>query len=368
MASRAFRAAVSMLALGIGCVSIVQAQRAPYAYAERDGVWTWKTSDQPMAALKLSAAERQAVSLRRDRIAEVLQSSQVLNPLKGFPVRADKTIVARGDNEGRIRLDEPIMSLVGATIGYFRLDKASGRVDPFTIETPRLEIVTNDLMTVAGTWAANRFWYEYLYDEAGREVFLEPRVVTTTEDGRPVYALDAFHETVIVSNGRPLWVPVTGEQFLRAMVKYARDRKAREDENERQSGRPPLPANQSGEGMRLRACEQELAALPASQRQRPAYWAPAPADQPLLTGLTSGDARGARPVVMMNPEYFDPAMPRTAVQLILCRYNYQRPYESGRPEDAAPDIAVATLQRLVKHLEYGKLEALIEKAPRTTTN
>jgi hypothetical protein len=63
---------------------------------------------------------------------------------------------------------------------------------------------------------------------------------------------------------------------------------------------------------------------------------------------------------MENPDYFDPSLPRTAVQLIACEFKFQQAHDAG---DLAPfhaDLAVETLDRLLKQFEYEKLAGLIE--------
>jgi tryptophanase len=72
--------------------------------------------------------------------------------------------------------------------------------------------------------------------------------------------------------------------------------------------------------IRLRGFEQELAAL----------------------------TPGARLAVMLNPDYFDPSLPRTAVQLIACEFRFQQAHDAG---DSAPfhaDLGVEKLARLIE--------------------
>jgi hypothetical protein len=79
----------------------------------------------------------------------------------------------------------------------------------------------------------------------------------------------------------------------------------------------------------------------------------------MLSGLVKPGTRWARLVVTPNPEYLSRSLPRTAIQLISCLYNYNLPYGSDEPEK--PDLSLRTLNNLARHLEYEKLAAMIEK-------
>jgi hypothetical protein len=81
----------------------------------------------------------------------------------------------------------------------------------------------------------------------------------------------------------------------------------------------------------------------------------------MLSGLAKAGARGARLVVTANPDYFNRSLPRTAIQLISCLYNYNLPYGSDEPENTKTAFNLKKLNNLARQLEYEKLSALIEK-------
>jgi hypothetical protein len=338
----------------------LQAQsEKPYEFADLDGVWvSIKTGDHAFPYIKLPPADQRIAVQKREAIFEILKNSQVLNPLKGVVLRAEKEVVGRADRAGNPNSTGPVEMIVGMTIGKFIRIAKTGRIQPFTTEMPRIEIYTNNTDRTPPTWDANKFWYEGLHDETGREFFLEPHVTAKTDGGLNIYRLDAWHEEVLVTNGQPVWIPATSEQFLRAMMTYAREMRAKENESSRISRVPSIPDEQSVPVQFLRGYEKELAALSPSERQQPAYYL-RPNDQPMLSGLVKADARGARLVVTANPDYFNRSLPRTAIQLISCLYNYNLPYGSDEPEK--PDLSLKMLNNLARRLEYEKLLALIEK-------
>lgn len=353
--------AIAVVFIAFVCIHPSAKGEDPYEFADRDGIWTpIKTGDEAFASIALPSADRSVVVKKREAIFEILAASKVFIPFKGVVLRADKTVVSRADTQGRAPTSTPVVTRIGMTIGKFRRNSKTGRIDPFTIEQPRIEIYTNDIYMTAGTWSANRLWYEGLRDDQGQDLFLEPHSVARTDGGLHIYQLDAHMEEVVLTNGRPLWIPVTSEHFLRAMMTDTRGGRAEEIEQSRQSGGQPLTDQQSFFAQRLRSLDQELAALTPAERQQPAYYLRS--ENPMHSGLAMANTRWARLVVMINPDYFDRLLPRTAVQLIACQYNYQLPHSSADPKGGKTGINIEMLGHLAKRLEYEKLMALIEGA------
>lgn len=334
----------------------------PYEFADRDGIWvSIKSGDHAFRELALSSEDQLLAVQKLESIFKILESSGVLKPLRGVALRADKIVEARADNMGRYSGTNPIVLKVGLTIGDYVRDP-NGRIVPFTIEKPRLEIYANDIYTTAATCKSNKLFYEGLTDNKGRDFFYEPQAVAKTESGYNIYMLDDSVEEVLITKRRPLWIPATSEQFLRAMMDYEGRNRAREIEDDRQSGRSSISEDQSFHVRRLRVFEKELAELAQEERTQPAYCAPSASfEKSMQSGLAGAGTPGARAIVMINPEYFDRSLPRTAVQLIACRFDYQIPYSSRSNDDGQSGVSASLLNRLARRFEYGKLEALIER-------
>ena len=346
--------------LTVGARSLSMAN-APYEFAGRDGIWvSVKTGDHAFRELALSVADQRIALQKLESVFKILESSSVLKPLKGVALRADKLVYARADASERYSNVDPIVLKVGLTIGNFMRDP-NGRIIPFTIEKPRIEIYTNDIEMTAASWNANRLWHEGLTDNEGRDYFLEPQTVAKTENGQNIYRLDDSVEEVVLTNGRPLWISATSEQFLLAMMNNEINLRAKEIEDDRQSGRSPVPGDQSFHVRRLKMFEEELAALTREERNQPAYYARSTSfDEPMRSGLAKADLFDARPIVTVNPDYFDQSLSRTAIQLIACQFNYQIPY-SSQDNDGQGDVSISLLNELGRRLEYEELEALIER-------
>ncbi len=344
----------SVLLIGIICACVLKAQGEKYEFAGLDGVWvSIKTGDQAFSYIKMPEADQRIAVQKRESIFEILKNTRVFTPFKGVALRAEKEVVGRADAQGKPNTG-PVEMKVGLTIGYFRRS-ATGRIEPFTIEMPRIEIFTNNIQMAASTWDANKFWYEELNDEQGRAFFLEPFAVARAEGGLSIYRLDSRTEEVVVTNGRPLWIPAASEQFLLAMMTKVRKQRAKEIEDSRGS----IPEEESLFVRFLRGYEKELAALSPAERQQPAYYARSN-ENPMHSGLVRANAPQARLVEIINPDYFDRSLPRTAIQLIACYYHYNVPFSSEEPENSKTSITLRMLNSLTRGLEYEKLAALIE--------
>jgi len=344
-----------VLTIGTVFLSVALAQRSDsYQFADRDGVWTVKTSDQSMTAIRLLPAQRQVVVQKRDAIFDVIRASKVLNPLKGNDIDVEKSVEARADDEGHPPTTGPVVMKVQLMFRRFLKDEKTGQVIHALVGMTPLNFVTNDLAAIAW-WGPNRL-YGGMSDERGHPLFLDP-LVSTTVAGRTSYRMLDCGEVVVLTNGRPLWLPLTQEQFLRAMVNYGRLARAREIEDARGGGHPPPSEDESFAMKWLHGFEKELAALTPGERQQPAYWSDPPRDQPLHSGLTKRETYGARLVVMANPDYFDPSLPRTAVQLIACEFEFLGTHDADEPGPA-----YSSTTRLFWQFEYDKLAALIEGA------
>jgi hypothetical protein len=355
------RTALLSLSLILAPLLSVPAQtHGQYEYADREGVWSVTTGDHAMGALRLSSTERALVVQKRDAIFDILQATSTFNPLKGVPLRCDKRLIAQADSRGEISKDSPLNMQVGVTIGRFFLNLRTNRVEALTVTMPRVEIVTNDIERAALRGTFNSLWYEGLYDDAGRALFLEPQTAGAAADKRLLYRTDDYTYKVAVTNGKPVWTAVSKEHFLRAMMAYVDGLRAAETRRLRLEGRPPLSHEQSFELKRRHVFDKELAALTPAQREEPAFYATPPIEHAMSSGLTDGASPGSRRVVTANPDYFDRSLPRTAVQLIACEFNFQRPLDLAEAGDHE-EIAARTLHRLLITLEYDKLAALIER-------
>jgi hypothetical protein len=146
-----------------------------------------------------------------------------------------------------------------------------------------------------------------------RKMCLEP-AETRRVGGYPV-SYDHGIETIVLTNGRPAWVPVTAEDYLAALI---RSRVADLDESEKKYNQKD-PNRPAVEEQLVGPVRRQLAALTPAQRQLQAWVG---ADPEGGSGLVAPHTAYARPLVTENPEYFDKSRSRTDIQLIVVLLDY----------------------------------------------
>lgn len=118
--------------------------------------------------------------------------------------------------------------------------------------------------------------------------------------GSDVFLYDWYYKNriVIARNDRPLWLPITNKEYIsRMMVYYAASLK---------EGKIPQ--------MVMDALKSEIASIPPEMMNMPAY-INGNTERPLTQICTMAEDSTAA-LYKLNPNYFDPSLPRTAVQLI----------------------------------------------------
>jgi hypothetical protein len=330
-------------------------QIPPYPYADRAGEWAVRADEPGMEDLRLSPAQRDATLDNRETIYYIVRSASVFNPLKGIAVLARKSLWTPADAQGRPPAG-PVSLRILFTIGSFVQDRETGRVVAHTRTMPRLEIVTNSIEQGAMQGPHAEFWYGGLYDDEGVQLYLQPNPVASTPNGLDIWQVDVMQYRLAITNGRPLWIPVSAEHFLRTMMADVERRYLKDEERLRAAG---ISKEKSFEMMQRRQFEQELSALSPAERQAPAYWA-MPDEDLMRSGLTSREAPWARPLVRINPEYFDPSLPRSAVQLIGCQFYFNTPLDLEQAR-IHPELWYRTLYHLLMTLDYDRLAAVVQR-------
>jgi hypothetical protein len=136
--------------------------------------------------------------------------------------------------------------------------------------------------------------------------------------GFPVYRnLDKTEFIVLSSAGKPSWIPVTREEYVQQLLRAI--------EKDKDS--------YAGTGFaekQIKACQEALARMTPQERSAQARYEGsedifAPPLAPF--GTNRGD-----PMVKINPDWFDPARPRSDFQLILTRFNACGDFDPDHPE------------------------------------
>ncbi|HEX3044420.1 MAG TPA: hypothetical protein VHY08_06675 [Bacillota bacterium] len=202
---------------------------------------------------------------------------------------------------------------------------------------PGFQVTFNEPGTLITNWELQ---YQGLWDEQDREIFLEP---SSEHQVGGVTVYERGNTVIIAKSGRPLWVPVTQEQYLKAQYKhYQRIKNEGKDDP----------------SMVLDFINERLNAMSPAERRQTAYYSSGAEDP---SGLVSPDYEGAFKLVTFNPEYYDRSLPRTAVQLIVIGYggdftNYEETHVKGFEEAGT----IKTLYDLEQSLDYQAVKKLLD--------
>jgi hypothetical protein len=151
---------------------------------------------------------------------------------------------------------------------------------------------------------------------SGVNLMFEPRKVGELQ-GFPVYRNRDGNEFVVLTrSGKPFWIPVTREQFVKIWMRVIEKEMAAVGPN-------------SMDQERLDHHKSALASMSAEERQAQArdMQNPDPYGPPM--GSTGG-----RPLVVVNPDWFDPSLPRTAIQLVFAKFVYSSDIAPDHPKPA----------------------------------
>ena len=284
--------------------------------------------------MALGAGELAAVKGKLDQLMKAIRTHAIFNPVKGYEG------VIRGELASPHECKETpcrtvrVAHQIAVRLGHY-CKTAKG--------------VSSKCGTLRGiTFTANqpiKVGYAVdgeLKDDQGRPMLKEPKLVKTFA-GVPLYENNLM---VLIRTKRPFFLPVTREQYLRARL-----RKLAQEEG---ADQPPLK-------MVRDKVQAELTRLTPAQRRSDA-WA---GDSPNLSGLTEPNAENSRRVVIHNPAFMDPRLPRTAIQLLTAEVTIlyggdaalERPLTLQDEHVSAGDIRMS---EFVRTFDFQKLVALID--------
>jgi hypothetical protein len=247
----------------------------------------------------LTASESKVMLGKIQAIRQALLATSAMQGLHGF----DWTTL--GGISGR-EAGRPLTARLGVIAYPYFFNAKLNRTESSAEGAP-FTIYLNDVDIVLGN-------HGYHVDEEARFTFTpEPAGVL---DGFPVYsAEDRF--VVMTRDARPIYVPVTEQQYLE--LRIAQARKSLDEFKTSLAQMADSPAKSAAIQKfagRLSALEGELASVPQAQRASPALDPDgAPTKRPSM--LADVGERKTRAIVMPNPDLFDPKEPRTSVQLIV---------------------------------------------------
>jgi hypothetical protein len=324
--------------------------------------WKWLPKD-----IRTSPADTQAFTRKIERLADLIHQTPLFSPPRGFQARANARFFedAYACNDKRCP-SKALQAEMGLLFYYFfDVDgKPSWGGEANTDAT----ISINCLERTAGL----DYQFGTLSLPDGRYILFAP-VKTGELGGFPLY-----HQHLIITRSkRPYWIPVTREQYLQAIIratkaeiaksqkeiadagdpyeKFLKEKgqRAKNYEQIYQDARKLYPdraealrtqlrlteaaaekgARQSSEMLaqirqtedpmqpRLANLQAELAAMSPDERASQA-WFHRNADAQIGSDLVPAGQEEARPLIAYNPEFFDPALPPTAWQIMTVRFSW----------------------------------------------
>lgn len=323
------------------------------------------------------------------RLTGITRELQVLNPPLG--IEAYNVLSIQGPGYSGVQKPRSYIPVVGLVRLILLPYAAStnGQIDTDPDSGTRFTFWINDLVHVfrggrdtgkgvVEDWSGSGEPTD-MEDEQGA-YFLAPKVVGDLQ-GFPIYDTAAV---IFAKSQKPLWVPVSQERFLHHALRRGQELLdaqkeelrttmqgmpadvVREAEKARREGDATMRAALSetpGDIRFLRAdyvkaLTQELASLSPAQRAAPAYYGADWKTTRRPSGLLDPCSPQAQPVVSPDPDFFNPALPRTAIQVIVALEMSGRERLPAHPEKANP--AVVRHFEVRQALDWKKVAALVE--------
>lgn len=294
---------------------------------------TWKYDyDASLGVPRMTPVELQSLRGTLAAIADIAHAAPVMAKLDGI----NATVWARLTLGCPFHQEVCHWKTLGAweevLVDMHLINVQTGKRYIMNQESPRVHIAVNDPteIYIYGGHRPGGF-----FDDGGNEIIGEPQKVGEV-DGFTLYD----NQLVVVAS-KPLFVPVSREQYVRAVIR-AFAKKAKDDGTEDELAFLVGPL------------QKELESMGAEERRSQAF---SGRDYSVPSGLTTPTGYAATPMVTFNPDFFDSSLPRTAVQLITVRT--QEPTEAI---DTLPDNFDARTQSvwaLRQTIDYHRLAGLL---------
>jgi hypothetical protein len=283
---------VTFFLLSIFCTVCDGAVRDALTLPNKPGTWTYQylvpDSKEAARQLGMSPAEVAAFKLKLDRIAEAFHQNLVLKDPKGFDARVTARIF-HPYYWGQRPYDYRYIGEVRVFLEYWFEWK--GKVVKQTIEPPQFTAFVNEPEVLSrGPYSQAGDDKDKAVDEAAAKLreLLAPEKLRELAPGVMLY-----RNLIVVSDPKiPLYLPVTVGEVFALELAYWRLR-AKSDPYQK---------------ILLDMVEQEHAKLKPGEADRPAYHA--------INGAYVSSQPNEKPVMRLNPAYFDHVYPRAAVRLI----------------------------------------------------
>ena len=393
---RSFTVLASLAVLaGLVTPARARAQCVPACFPDLAGEWQQKLQTGAVAEYRLPAAEAARFTRRLEALAGVIHAAPVLQPPRGIQPRLRAYVSYRQEGDSGRASRQPVQGRETVELYFYFADR-NGKPFWGGENLTVADFWVNDPLMTLG--AEHDLRYEGLPLPDGRRIRYMP-VRTGELGGFPVYD----EKRVIVSRStRPLWVPVTREQYLSALVRareqdlagaesgFARDpytlwlseRGKRERTRDEIYKAVKARSAQEAEQFLRTAADMETrteAALKATPREEPASLrtlrngvaglrselaAMAPAERnsqawiarlgDVTSGLLPAGTSGARALVAVNWDFLDRSRPRADWQLVTAVF------EPGVLRNNPGHVGSIRLKQLRESTDWRKVATLLD--------
>ncbi|HNW52387.1 MAG TPA: hypothetical protein PKH79_14995 [Prolixibacteraceae bacterium] len=275
-------------------------------------------------------AEESVVKAKLESISRYLQTSPLIHSPKGNDVLITSML---SENLSKEKWCKSLRMEMNVILSPWYLKNGKPACDcsaykvGFDLKLNHPEMAFNGRSSAAG---------DNVCDADGLTIYFEPQEIGE-QDGCKIYD----NSIIIITNGKPLWVPVTVKEYDEALIRCF------EKEKEQQ------PEEAMVIDIYLKKIREEMATFSAEELNKPAY-------QSNKMGGSPEKIEGSQQLVKLNRAYFDPGKPRTAVQLIVLQCGNIGLQETGEfyftdENSSYPTIKLAELLKSLRFSEFKKL-------------
>jgi len=264
---------------------------------------------------KLSAGEAAAFNANLERLRELLLAQPVFTPPLGVKVAG----YIRAEDDPAASRNAPVPGYGFIRFHFYFLDKKTGKPDWICCTTDEIQLYINQpgegFQLVPPDHRA-RFYYE-------------PKQ-TGERNGFPVYRAADGDEIIVLHRGtKPLWVPVTREEYVKLWIRVLEEQAAK---NAQDTVTPVIAGRYKAALARMSSEERQLQArhLVGGGDPDTAGCDPYTYD-PHEPPLPPAGCMEGRPLAKPNPNLFDPSLPRSAFQLLTFRFKYTGNLDHDHP-------------------------------------
>ena len=316
---------------------------------------------------RLTEDEHRGLVDKMDTLVSVLHGTPVFESPQGFFAAAAAGYDIPG-NFCYVRQDCSVIPPIAELTVYFYDILADAKGQPtwdagLSCET---QVRVNDLEDavsveghIPGAQTPDGRWVWFMPEEKGRIAGFPTYTYESKSEGYGV------EKAVLAANGRSIFVPITRQEFISALI-YSRESAIMQDAVRAHLEDPSNVKTQAWQAEHMKSDERllafhaELEGMGADERASPAWYVKP--GKPSDSGLVAGGTPGARQLVSTNPAYFQPELPRSAIQLISAHVSCQKTLKvvDWSRAEASTDPAVRAAYACFTGADWQRLAALIQ--------